>query len=82
MKIAILNGNPDAANTVFDSYLLRLSDVLSSDDHAVTFFDLREMDTSYCTGCFDCWVKTPGLCRTSDEGRDINRAFINSDFVL
>ena len=82
MKITILNGNPNAVNASFDSYLQQLMDELTSDDHAVTVFDLRDMDTSYCTGCFDCWVKTPGICRTADEGRDINRATINSDFVL
>lgn len=82
MKITILNGNPDATNAVFENYMLRLSDELNSDDHTVTVFDLRDVDTSFCTGCFDCWVKTPGQCRTADEGRDINRATINSDFVL
>ena len=82
MKITILNGNPDVNNIAFDIYLKELSDELTSDNHAVTNFVLRDMDTSYCTGCFDCWVKTPGQCRTADAGRDINRAYINSDFVL
>jgi hypothetical protein len=82
MKITILNGNPNGDNAAFDDYLQRLSGELISDDHAVTVFDLRDMDTSYCTGCFDCWVKTPGQCRTADEGHEINRAYINSDFVL
>ena len=82
MKITILNGNPNGDNVAFDDYLQRLSDELTTDDHAVTVFDLRDMDTSYCTGCFDCWVMTPGQCRSADEGRDINRGYINSDFVL
>ena len=50
MKITILNGNPDVTNTTFDNYLQRLSDELTSNDHAVTVFDLRDMDTSYCPG--------------------------------
>ena len=82
MQITILNGNPDAVNTAFDGYLNRLSDELTSDGHAVTVFGLREMDIKYCIGCLDCWVKTPGLCVSADEARDVCRAYINSDFVL
>ena len=82
MKITILNGNPDADNAAFDDYLKRLSDELVSDGHAVTVFELREMDIRYCIGCFGCWVKTPGECITADESRDVCRGYINSDFVL
>jgi hypothetical protein len=82
MKITILNGNPHSNNPGFDDYLNRLSDSLTSDGQAVTLFPLRDMDLKYCIGCFDCWVKTPGLCVTDDEGRDVCRAYINSDFVL
>ncbi len=82
MKITILNGNSDASNSGFDHYLTRLSEELVSDGHNVTGFDLREMDIKYCIGCFGCWVKTPGECRSRDESREVCQAFINSDFVL
>ncbi len=82
MNVTILNGNPDIGNTAFDDYLARLSYELTSNDHAVTSFDLREMDIKYCIGCFGCWVKSPGECRSGDESREVCRAYINSDFVL
>jgi hypothetical protein len=82
MKITILNGNPDAGNVVFDGYLARLSNVLASDQHEVVVWELREMDIQYCTGCWGCWVKTPGECIAVDDSRDVCRAVINSDFVL
>ena len=82
MKITILNGNPHASNTTFDGYLISLSEELTSNGHYVTDFELREMDISYCIGCLKCWVQTPGVCGTDDEGRDVCRAYINSDFVL
>ena len=82
MKITVLNGNPQSDNTVFDDYLNHLSEELVSDGHNVTGFDLREMDIKYCIGCFGCWVKTPGECRSRDESREVCRAYINSDFVL
>jgi len=82
MKITVLNGNQNADNTAFDEYLDRLSKALTSSGHSVTNLALREMDLAYCIGCLDCWVKTPGICVTDDEGRDVCRAYINSDFVL
>ena len=82
MKITVLNGNPYADNTAFDDYMKHLSEELVSDGHAVTSFELREMDIKYCIGCFGCWVKSPGECRSRDESREVCRAYINSDFVL
>jgi hypothetical protein len=50
MKVTILNGNPDASNTVFDDYLKKLSGALSSDSNEITTFTLRDMDLKYCAG--------------------------------
>ena len=82
MKITILNGNPDASNAGFDHYLIRLSDKLISNGHTVTSFELREMDIKYCIGCFGCWVKSPGECRSGDDSGEVSHAYIKSDFVL
>ena len=82
MKITILNGNPDADNVKFDSYLKELSDLLKSSKHTVTILELRDIDVRYCIGCWGCWVKTPGECIVADGSRDICRECINSDLVL
>ncbi len=81
MKIIILNGNPDASNEQFDQYLHNLSEALA-DKHTITMFTLREMDIKYCTGCWSCWLKTPGECAVTDDSRDTCRACINSDLAL
>jgi multimeric flavodoxin WrbA len=39
-------------------------------------------DLHCCIGCFSCWLKTPGLCVFNDISRDINRNFIESDYVI
>jgi len=82
MKITILNGNPNADNVIFDDYLKALSDLLESSDHTALIITLREIDLRYCTGCFDCFVKTPGECVIKDGSDDICREYIHSDFVL
>jgi multimeric flavodoxin WrbA len=82
MKVTILNGNPDASNTIFDDYLNKLSDTLSSDSNEVIIFTLRDMNLKYCRGCWGCWVQTPGECVVKDDTRKIRRQYINSDLVL
>jgi multimeric flavodoxin WrbA len=82
MKITILNGNPDAGNTAFDTYLEHMTETLAAARHQATTFTLRDMDIKYCTGCWGCWVKTPGECVARDDSADVCRAVINADFVL
>jgi hypothetical protein len=81
MRITILNGNPDPANTAFDGYLQQLVEHWQG-KHEVTQIDLRDLEIKYCIGCFGCWVKTPGECTVPDESPQVRRAVINSDFTL
>ena len=80
MKIAVLNGNP--VRSGFDDYLSAIKLFLEGQNHHVTQLDLREMSLKYCTGCFDCWTKYPGLCDLDQSSREMGRAVINSDFTL
>lgn len=82
MKITILNGNPAEGNPDFDSYLNILQEQLSADGHSCVNLTLRELEAGYCTGCWSCWVKTPGECIFKDDSHEVCRAMINSDFVL
>lgn len=39
--------------------------------HSLAWFDLASMKLAYCQGEFDCWVTTPGRCRSKDAEQDI-----------
>ncbi|MBI9046971.1 MAG: flavodoxin family protein [Anaerolineaceae bacterium] len=80
MIVTILNGNYEPSG--FDTYLNELSKSLEEKDCQVVQLDLREMDLRYCTGCFDCWKKTPGRCQVEDASYEIDRQVINSDFII
>lgn len=80
MKITILNGSPEPSS--FDHYLRELKSALETINHQVTQIDLRELPIKYCIGCFECWVKTPGLCDADDASQEMDRAVINSEFTL
>ena len=50
-------------------------------------FDTEEIsigrgEIAHCTGCFGCWVKTPGECVMRDDIVRINRASMGSDAVF
>ncbi|MBI4845982.1 MAG: flavodoxin family protein [Candidatus Omnitrophica bacterium] len=62
MKILILNGNPIVQDENFDKFLNAMRISLQDKGHSVENFVLRNMSIEYCTGCFSCWIKTPGEC--------------------
>jgi multimeric flavodoxin WrbA len=43
---------------------------------------LREQKIAYCLGCFDCWAKSPGVCKIDDDGRTVTAAMLASDLVI
>ena len=81
MKIAIVNGEPDESSA-FEGYVRGFTSRLAERGHDVSELTLRDMNVHGCTGCFGCWVKTPGECAQHDDGELLCRAVINSDFVV
>jgi multimeric flavodoxin WrbA len=82
MKITILNGSPHQNDASLDIYLASLGSILTEKGHSVSELVLRDMDLRYCTGCFDCWVKTPGECKVKDDSREVCQAAINSNLLI
>ncbi len=78
MRITILNGDPQA-DSAFCGYADGLTKRLASLGHTVEEIDLRNLDLKGCSGCFGCWVKTPGECVKRDDSARICRSAINSD---
>ncbi len=81
MRITILNGEPNPA-AAFDAYLELLACRLAGSGHTVEKLDLRDLDLKGCSGCFNCWVRTPGECCKRDASAQICRAAIASDLLL
>jgi multimeric flavodoxin WrbA len=81
MRITNLNGNPNPASD-FQNYLQALAQRLTASGHAVTQLDLAGLDLKGCSGCFGCWVKTPGKCVKRDDSERVCRAAISADLLL
>lgn len=82
MNITILNGNQDGKNKNFEQFLAKLCVYLEKEKHNVQHLKLRSMDIKYCTGCWGCWVKTPGQCVIEDDSANVCEAAINSDLLI
>jgi len=81
MHITILNGEPDPASA-FHECVHEIARRLTALGHAVTALDLAQLDLKGCSGCFGCWVKTPGECAKRDDSATVCRAAINADLLL
>jgi hypothetical protein len=86
MKITIVDGgaglahcNPEAA---YRAHLAETIALLRSSGHEVRCFALAEMKLLACSGCWSCWVKTPGRCPQKDDFPALVREYVASDLVV
>lgn len=81
VKATILNGALDGDNHV-DAVAAALTDRWESAGWEVSTWQLRDEKIAYCLGCFECWTKTPGICRIDDAGRSVAASVIQSDLLV
>ncbi|TLU88660.1 MAG: NADPH-dependent FMN reductase [Chlorobium sp.] len=81
MNILILDGSPagDEAGVRIAGNLL---DLLATKGHQTEHAVLRDKTIANCNGCFQCWLKTPGICAIDDDNRDLVAKYIQSDLVI
>ncbi len=81
MKILVINGNTD--NPSFSPYTEAIeAAIVNNDHHEIEYFRLKDMTINYCTGCWSCWYKTPGLCAINDDNEQILSRIPNADLIL
>jgi multimeric flavodoxin WrbA len=81
MKALILNGeelNGLSLNHISEN----IKEELIAGEFEVEEILLKEKEIADCLGCFDCWVKTPGICIIDDFGREAAAELINSDLTV
>ena len=80
MNITIITSTTEKKE--ISAYKKNLLDLLNENAHHLTLFDIKKMNVRSCTGCWSCWVKTPGKCILSDDMDSILSSVINSDLLL
>jgi multimeric flavodoxin WrbA len=86
MRITIIDGDPDSANNTggapYRTYLSETIGLLAANGHDIRHLRLAEMTVHLCTGCWSCWVKTPGRCPHKDDTATVIKTYLDSDLVL
>ncbi|MBW2700851.1 MAG: flavodoxin family protein [Deltaproteobacteria bacterium] len=80
-KITFLDGNLDNHGKLGE-IIEGLASRLEEGDHDVTVLRLRDKRITKCTGCWSCWVKTPGECPVKDDGDEVRRAWLHADLLI
>lgn len=81
MNVTILNGAL-AGDRFVDAVAAALQDALQRQSWMVRPWQLADEKLAFCLGCFECWTKTPGLCRIDDAGREVAESLIQSDLAV
>lgn len=82
MKYLILNGNPSGIKGDIDRYIESLALNMNSSGYNTEVIVLRELNIKPCIGCFNCWIKTPGICSIRDDAPEVSRKYIAADHVI
>jgi multimeric flavodoxin WrbA len=82
MKIAVLDGETRGAGTALDRAIEGLMTQAAARGDACLRLPLSHLDIHQCVGCFDCWIKTPGICRLQDDGSRLAAASAWCDLMV
>ena len=81
MKALILNGaksNNNESTKIFDLMLEELKEL----NWEIISIVLEDKNIGYCTGCFGCWVQTPGECVIKDFEENVVKDMVHSDLII
>ena len=81
MKALVLDGSLTKDSEIESIYSSIMEELESKGFEIETIF-LQNANVAPCQGCFDCWVKTPGECRTDDDGREIAKKMVQSQLII
>ena len=82
MRIALIDAGDTEPRGRYDAYMDYLVGRLERRGHVVDHLRLTQLKLHPCTGCWSCWVKTPGRCAQSDDSSRVLRAYLAADLVV
>lgn len=80
--IVVIDGDPSTGFSELNKFTTELANLLNQNENHSLRFDLKEKKIKSCLGCWDCWWKTPGICRQEDDAEDLLKEIINSEMLI
>lgn len=82
MNITLVDGVKSGIAWEKHRHLIFLLKEELSKKNKIDYFPITEMNMAHCQGCWDCWTKTPGICRLKDDGVKYVKSLVKTDLVL
>lgn len=82
MRISLIDAGAVESGGQYDVYTGDLVRQLVQRGHLVDHVHLTQLDLRPCTGCWSCWVKTPGRCAQPDDSGQVLRSYLAADLVV
>ncbi|HDP80870.1 MAG TPA: flavodoxin family protein, partial [Spirochaetes bacterium] len=82
MKIIAINSSPRKARGNTQRVLSPFLEGAREAGAETEIIYLADKTIKPCRGCYNCWLKTPGVCVIKDDAADIFRAIRESDIVV
>jgi hypothetical protein len=77
-----LNGSPRGLAGNTQALLTPLLEGMSAAGAATELVLARDLRVGFCTGCYTCWGKTPGICAQDDDMTALLGQFRRADYVV
>ena len=82
-KIFVVNASPRTDK--YSKSLMMARKFITGAESAgaeIEMVTLKDKTINYCTGCYTCWTKTPGVCIHKDDMQEILEKVRNADLVV
>ena len=81
MKALVLDGSREGEQDL-EPVRKVMTEELRALEWDVEVLQLRDIEIKPCTGCFGCWIRTPGICVIKDNAREVTRKMIQADLLV
>ncbi len=82
MKIAAFNCSPRMKSSNTDKIIGPMLEGAREAGAEVEEFYARKLRLAPCTGCFNCWLKTPGICAQKDDAEMAREKMMEADITV
>lgn len=82
MKVLAFNSSPRMTKSNTDLILIPFLDGMKELGAEVELLYIRKLEINPCLGCFNCWLKTPGVCAQDDDMRTVLPKIAKADVLV